>query len=273
MVDATDIRRPRPLDYTSTRVIPGLERVVDQAFANLQPAYVEDALRPSASLATEADGLQQAGVRMWMDAFGACDLLTILAMDASGIGVIVAINLAAAAKAKARRSIRLAQLAAHVLGAYKLREQEPTEEEAVFQASGAVVHANDAVRASGALGDLTSAVRALRALRLSGTNDARELEGFTSRVDATWSVVAEIEDGAEQWVVAKRNPPATIPLPETLSLRERQVLSLVLLGRTPKVVAYELGIAHSTVRVLVSRALAKVGAKSVDEVRARTLPQ
>lgn len=269
VVDATDIRRPRALDYRSTRAIPSLDRVVEDALARLQPEYVEESLHPSASLATEADGMAQPGIRLWLEAFGARDLLTILAMDASGLGVLVAVNLAAPANAQARRSISLAQLAAHVLGAYRLREQVPSEEEAVFRASGDVVSANGAVRDSGALGDLTSAVRALGALRASDADDARALGEFTSRVDATWSVVAEVADGAEQWVVARRNPPTTIPLPESLSLRERQVMSLLLLGRTPKVVAYELGIAHSTVRVLVSRALAKVGAKSVDELRAR----
>ena len=44
-----------------------------------------------------------------------------------------------------------------------------------------------------------------------------------------------------------------------LSPRERQIHDLVSGGRTPKEVAFELGIAAATVRVLYARAKAKLG--------------
>jgi DNA-binding CsgD family transcriptional regulator len=43
-----------------------------------------------------------------------------------------------------------------------------------------------------------------------------------------------------------------------LSPREREVLTLLGRGQTPKEVAFELGIAHSTVRVLRARAIKKM---------------
>jgi DNA-binding NarL/FixJ family response regulator len=39
-------------------------------------------------------------------------------------------------------------------------------------------------------------------------------------------------------------------------MREQQVVALATLGRTNKFIAYELGLAHSTVRVLMARACA-----------------
>jgi DNA-binding NarL/FixJ family response regulator len=44
-----------------------------------------------------------------------------------------------------------------------------------------------------------------------------------------------------------------------LSPRERQILTLIIDGKTRKEVAYDLDIAHSTVRVIYSRAMKKLG--------------
>jgi DNA-binding NarL/FixJ family response regulator len=48
-------------------------------------------------------------------------------------------------------------------------------------------------------------------------------------------------------------------LSRPLSPRERQILTLIIEGRTRKEVAYDLEIAHSTVRVIYSRAMKKLG--------------
>ena len=44
-----------------------------------------------------------------------------------------------------------------------------------------------------------------------------------------------------------------------LTTREHQILTLIIEGKTPKEVAFELEIAHSTVRVIYSRAMKKLG--------------
>jgi DNA-binding NarL/FixJ family response regulator len=48
-------------------------------------------------------------------------------------------------------------------------------------------------------------------------------------------------------------------LSRPLSPREKQIVQLLDQGRTPKEVAFELGIANATVRVLLSRAVKKGG--------------
>jgi DNA-binding CsgD family transcriptional regulator len=57
-----------------------------------------------------------------------------------------------------------------------------------------------------------------------------------------------------------------------LTSRERQVVALLRLSRSTKEIAYQLGIADSTARVLLSRASAKMGVRSRAElVRVATL--
>jgi DNA-binding NarL/FixJ family response regulator len=56
---------------------------------------------------------------------------------------------------------------------------------------------------------------------------------------------------------------------DPFSPREREVVRLALLGREPKVIACELGLAASTVRVMLSRAMAKVGVRSHSELLAK----
>lgn len=57
----------------------------------------------------------------------------------------------------------------------------------------------------------------------------------------------------------------------TLSTREREVVALARLGHANKTIAFQLGIAHSSVRVLLARAAIKLGARTrvelIDRVR------
>jgi DNA-binding CsgD family transcriptional regulator len=51
-----------------------------------------------------------------------------------------------------------------------------------------------------------------------------------------------------------------------LSPRERELVTLAAAGKTNKEIAHEIGLAHATVRVLLARAAAKLGAKSRREL-------
>ena len=83
-----------------------------------------------------------------------------------------------------------------------------------------------------------------------------------------WTLVEAYELDGKQYIVArcddtwraKRRP---------LSRRESQVLGLAVLGDSNKVIAYKLGIAPSTVGVLLHRAAEKLACHSRPELLAR----
>lgn len=89
----------------------------------------------------------------------------------------------------------------------------------------------------------------------------RAISLWRGMVTGRWTLVDKIERDGRRYVIARENIPAARG-PEALSERERQVTALAALGRHNKLIAYELGLAPATVRVLLARACAKTGAKS-----------
>lgn len=82
--------------------------------------------------------------------------------------------------------------------------------------------------------------------------------------DGRCSVVARVGDAALDDVVEER-------IDDALSLRERQVVALVVLGHTNKHIAHALTIATSTVATHLRHALTKLGARSRADLARRLL--
>ncbi|OJY24687.1 MAG: hypothetical protein BGO98_18805 [Myxococcales bacterium 68-20] len=96
----------------------------------------------------------------------------------------------------------------------------------------------------------------------------RALPSWKALVRARWTLVDEFQRDGSHYVVARVNAMATKPTAK-LSERERQVVACLSMGQTNKEAAYELGLAHSTVRVLVARASAKLGVTTREELVAK----
>jgi hypothetical protein len=77
------------------------------------------------------------------------------------------------------------------------------------------------------------------------------LDGWSPLFDARWSLVDHFESDGKRFVIAAENWPRANGKP--LTRREAQVSAYFVRGFTSKEIAYELGIADSTVRVLLSR--------------------
>jgi DNA-binding NarL/FixJ family response regulator len=75
----------------------------------------------------------------------------------------------------------------------------------------------------------------------------------------------QFESDGRRFIVARENAPRP-PGPGALTLRERQVVGYAALGHDNKIIAYDLGIAHATVKVLMARAAMKLGVRSRAEV-------
>ncbi|CAN5280170.1 hypothetical protein BH09MYX1_BH09MYX1_45380 [soil metagenome] len=218
--------------------------------------------------AAGSGGPRQAALDEYMARVSAGELLAIVASDPSGVGIVVSVHLPKRTVLSELQRTTLARFSMHVWSAYRYVRTRTRSRTPTFRPDGRVVHVLDEVKEAGATAQLREVVLAAAKLRQGVDGDEDPFEGLTSRVRAQWSVLARFSEGADEFVVARRNaaPSFVHPLLDGLSPRERQVVSYLALGHSPKAVSYELGIAHSTVRVLVSRALVELGVESVAEL-------
>lgn len=92
----------------------------------------------------------------------------------------------------------------------------------------------------------------------------------SSDVPPGWELVAEYEIEGRRYAVIRARGDAI-----ALTSRERQVVARAALGQTNKVIAFELGVSDSTVRVLMARACARLGVKTREEAieKYRAMPK
>jgi len=137
--------------------------------------------------------------------------------------------------------------------------------EAVLRADGEAVHLEPAAEASrGALRDAVLGIH--RARTVLRDDPDRALPSWKALVRARWTLVDDVEADGTHYIVARANALDDAKLISRLSFRERQVVACLAMGHTNKEAAYELGLSHSTVRVLVARACAKLGAPTREQL-------
>lgn len=172
-----------------------------------------------------------------------------------------------------------AKIAAHLSAAARLRRRlrteagskapAPTDDEpsrgqveAVLSPNGRVEHAEGPAKEADGIARLREAVLQLEKARAEPRDDAGAgLDGWQGLVEGRWSLLDRFESAGRRYVIARENTPRP-PGPAALTLRERQIVGYASLGHDNKVIAYDLGIAHNTVKVLMARAAAKLGVKS-----------
>jgi DNA-binding CsgD family transcriptional regulator len=162
----------------------------------------------------------------------------------------------------------------HLGTAYRLRQRlaadapRAAEPEAVLSCRGKVEHAQGPAKNKAALEALRAAAldmeRARGPLRRRSAETAVEL--WRAMVLGRWTLVDEFEHDGRRYLLARENEP-TARGPQVLSPRERQVAALMAMGHSSKLIAYELGIAYSTVRVMLVNAQKKLGVSSQEELR------
>ena len=159
------------------------------------------------------------------------------------------------------------KLAVHLAAGARLQrrlrlESQPSSVEAVLSPSGKVEHAVGEAHEPDALRALSMATLGREAARgrLRRIDGDAALARWKGRVAARWSLVDQFERDGKRYVLARENLSQLPPSP-ALTAREREVVSSAALGRTNKEIAYELGLAHSTVRVLLARAATKLGVR------------
>jgi DNA-binding NarL/FixJ family response regulator len=153
----------------------------------------------------------------------------------------------------------------HVAAARRLRSRasEGAKVEARLHPDGRLEHVDIAASSIEARRQLQRAVRAMDRSRgpRRRQSPASAVAEWRGLVDARWTLLDEFQENGRRYVVARQNATVT-PDFDRLTERERQVVGFASLGHANKLVAYELGIATSTVGVLLSRAVAKLGVGS-----------
>ncbi len=203
--------------------------------------------------------------------WGIEDVLFVNGLDASGVGCFFTAKLSKRAPVSRATNARWSRIAAHLGAGYRLvRRLAESRSEAILSPSGKLEHAEGEATEGTARESLRRAVTAVE--RARGTLRRRDpdeaVETWRASVSARWSLVDQFESDGRRYVVARRND---VPGqgPESLSPRERQALALAAMGHHNKLVAYEMGISASTVRVLLTRAFKKLGVRSRAEAIAR----
>jgi DNA-binding CsgD family transcriptional regulator len=204
--------------------------------------------------------------------FGMYDSVWITAAEPSGSGCGIHSGRPHVGWASRPFRERWARVASHLAAATRIRGRlrdagalPPVE--AIVATDGTLLHAEGPAQEPEARARLRRAVLDVEQARGShARSDAlSSLRGWQGLVDGRWSLLDEFESSGKRYVVARENAPRP-PGPGAFTERERQVVGYAALGHDNKIIAYDLGIAHATVKVLMARAAAKLGVGSRGEV-------
>jgi DNA-binding CsgD family transcriptional regulator len=205
---------------------------------------------------------------------GIVDQVLLNGADPSGLGCALYIFSEQRLVLTAAERGVMTRIATHLSAAYRLHRRlaHPASREqgipdAVLEVDGQLEHAESAASSREARRSLSDAVKRREWARApSGRGDAeRATAAWKPLVAGCWSLVDRYERSGRRYITAREN--ASTPTgPDAFSPRERQVASLAGLGHSNKLIAYELGLAHSTVRVLLARAAAKLGVRTREEM-------
>lgn len=198
--------------------------------------------------------------------FGIRDALVVNGLNANGLGCIVAAGLRKELRITPHRRKVLAQLSCHLGAAHRLMRNlsslgSPSPQpEAILDFDGKVLHAEGAGATSLSLLQLKASALAILHSRqiLRHIAPDQAVDEWKGLIAARWTLVDVCEDDGRRYLVARENAPRSRG-PVALSEREKQVIALASMGHHNKLIAYNLGISHSTVRVLLARAARKLG--------------
>lgn len=139
--------------------------------------------------------------------------------------------------------------------------------EAVLTPDGKVAHATDGARAEGARRVLSAGVQGIERARSGGRrHDAPEaLRAWPALVGGRWTLVDQVEAHGPRHILALPNKPSA-EAAKRLTPQERRVVGALAAGHSLALIAYELGVAPSTVARSITRAMAKLSVTTRDEL-------
>ncbi|NUP10568.1 MAG: helix-turn-helix transcriptional regulator [Polyangiaceae bacterium] len=278
--DASDLDEVKVGSFHSDLRAPVLSsrEQVQALIRHSDPTYVQRTWRglPCSTISETPDIEEQPGYTA-MRALGLHDALVINGIDPTWHGCWLGAFLPEVTKLAPEVAARWARIAAHIASGFRVRRKleqlEQLEQlnatngaEAILSPGGKVIHAEEAAASKAARDSLREAAIAIDRARTKGRRArADSVDEWKGLVAARWTIVDHFENDGRRYLCARRND--ALPEKDTgLTDREFQVTAFLSLGHTTKLIAYELGISASTVRVLVGRASAKLGANTRAEL-------
>jgi DNA-binding CsgD family transcriptional regulator len=206
-----------------------------------------------------------------IEPMGFQDTIGIVGVNPSGQGIVLSAGVPEPRRLSASFRRTWVRMAVHLAAGLRMRSAsaEPgapggagETEEAVLDLSGKLHHASGPARDRLARVALRQAARAIDRARSSREKDPEAAVAlWRGLVEARWSLVDSFDADGRHFLIAQRNT-IEASAARRLSERERQVTALASLGRSNKVIAYELGLSLGTVATLLSRATRKLGVSS-----------
>lgn len=92
----------------------------------------------------------------------------------------------------------------------------------------------------------------------TGDRSMQPRELWSALLRGHWSMIDRYDEDGRRYYVARRNDEASVPK-RSLTHVEAQIVTRAGAGEPNKVIAYELGLAYSTVAAYLSRACRKMG--------------
>jgi len=268
---------PRIVRSTLLGVPEALAELYPVVFRSLAPdVKMRPFLTNPCTTASEMTGERRAFkdnalMRQYAQRFGMYDSMWVTAAEPSGWGCGLHAGRPKITTLSARTAAQWTMLGAHLSAALRLRRKlrscAARADEAAFFPNGTPSHATGRARENRVLSKLRQSVLQLEQLRTQANvgDQSAALRAWTVLVDARWTLVDQFERDGQRFVVARENEPSP-PNIEVLTPRERQIVGYAALGHDNKVIAYDLGISHSTVRVLLARAAAKLHAETREQM-------
>ncbi len=267
MLQSQHLWMPEPLAATYPKLFANMDPTLRQ-----RPFEMGPCVTGSQMMGMREEFAELPQMKQGLQRFGMFDSIWITATDPTGHGCGFHAGRKRIAWASQRDIRRWGRIAAHLSSAVRLRtrlrsDPSPEQPAAIFDPNGKLHDATGAASQALARESLRSAVLTMEKVRgpeRIGDPD-RALGEWRALVAGQWSLVDQLEHDGRRYIVARQNEPKALG-PGALSDRERQVIGYALLGHHNKLIAYELGIADSTVRVLMARAASKLGVKTREEL-------
>jgi len=137
---------------------------------------------------------------------------------------------------------------------------------AILSRDGDLLHVEGEAKLGAARRALRKAARDIERARTSSRADVEEaLALWKGLVSARWTLVDHFDAQGTRYIVARENAPDGSTLSK-LTLTERAVVAYAARGLTTKEIAYTLGLADATIRVLLMRAARRCGVASRGEL-------